>query len=79
MSQIAKNFVKFIPCDEYDKFYFICPWQVPPIGQEEHLQPQEDFPFFVFLTMVIMMDPVTAMTISKVTMVPRFSIIHVIQ
>ena len=54
--------------------YFL--WHEPDIGQEPQLQPQLDFPFFLFFTSPAMMAAMTAMRTIQIMIVTILSAIH---
>ena len=51
-------------------------WHEPDIGQEPQLQPQLDFPFFLFFTSPAMMAAMTAMRTIQIMIVTMLSAIH---
>ena len=50
--------------------------QEPLIGQLEQPHPQEDFPFFLFSTIEIIIAKITKAIISPIIIVAKFSYIH---
>ena len=53
------------------KFYSL-EWQEPLIGQFAHPQPQEDFPFFLFFTILTIMVATTAISTAQIMIVAAF-------
>lgn len=54
--------------------YFL--WHDPPIGHEEHLQPQDDFPFFLSFTSTATTAASTIIITNVIITVAKFASIH---
>ena len=55
----------------FPSFYFL-EWHEPLKGQIEQPHPQEDFPFFLFLTVEIIIAATTATIMSEIIIVAKF-------
>lgn len=66
MIKLRGSTVLCFPC-----FYFL-EWHEPLIGQSEQPHPQEDFPFFLFRTIEIIIAATTAMIINDIKIVAKF-------
>lgn len=66
MIKLRGSAILCFPC-----FYFF-KWHEPLIGQFEQPHPQADFPFFLFLTVEIIIAATTATIISEIIIVDKF-------
>lgn len=66
MIKLRGSTVLCFPC-----FYF-CEWHEPLIGQFEQPHPQEDFPFFLFRTIEIIIAATIATIMSEIIIVAKF-------